>query len=79
MQEGMENEKLLHHPTDVKSYWAYRVIHHPAYYIVEFVVCLLLMLLAFLERPLFFDAHIRVSVVPISVRMYVAADTMAHT
>ena len=54
MQEGVENEKLLHHPTDTKSYWAYMMIHHPVYYITELIVCVLLMLLAFLERPEFF-------------------------
>ena len=66
LKEGVENEKLLHHPTDAKSYWAYMMIHHPAYYIIEVVVCVLLMLLAFLERPNFFDG------VPIQVSLFYA-------
>ena len=60
LQEGVENEKLFHHPTDVKSYWAYMVIHQPAYYLSEFAVCVLLMLLALLEEPTFFDVPIQV-------------------
>ena len=55
MQEGAENDKLQHHPTDAKSYWAYKVIHNPVYYITECIVCMLLMLLVFLEWPAFFE------------------------
>ena len=58
--EGVENEKLWHHPTDAKSYWAYKVIHNPVYYVTEFLTCLLLMLLAFLERPTFINVPIQV-------------------
>lgn len=65
MQEGVENEKLWHHPTDAKSYWAYMVIHHPVYYISEFMTCVLLMLLAILERPTFLDVPVQVSVLAI--------------
>ena len=61
LQEGVENEKLFHHPTDAKSYWAYKVIHHPAYYMSEFFVSVLLMLLALIEKPMFFDVPIQVS------------------
>ena len=62
LKEGAENEQLCDHPTDVKSYWAYTAIHHPAYYITEVIVCVLLMLLAFLERSQFFeDVPVQVS------------------
>ena len=61
LQEGVENEKLWHHPTDAKSYWAYMVIHNPVYYISEFLTCVLLMLLAFLEKPTFIAVPIQVS------------------
>ena len=59
--EGVENEKLVHHPTGTISYWAYIVIHHPACYTAELVVSVLLMLLAFVESPKFFNVPNRVS------------------
>ena len=69
MKEGVENERLCHHPTDAKSFWAYNAIHHPAYYITEVIVCILLMLLAFIENPSLFHVPVQVSIL-ISICMY---------
>ena len=60
--EGVNYEHLSYHPSDARKYRAYRVIHYPLYYVTEVLVCVLLMLLAFLEEPTFID-------VPIEVRM----------
>lgn len=63
LKEGIENERLCHHPTDSKSFWAYMAIHHPAYYITEVIVCVLLMFLAFIEKPSCFpDMPVEVSI-----------------
>lgn len=62
MKEGVENERFYHHPTDSKSFWAYLAIHHPMYYITEVIVCILLMLLAFIENPSFFHVPVQVSI-----------------
>jgi len=61
LQEGEENEKLYHHPSSAISYWAYKVLHNPVYYISEFVVSVILMFLAFLEKPTFLDVPVWVS------------------
>ncbi|XP_065889561.1 two pore channel protein 1-like isoform X2 [Dysidea avara] len=61
LREGEENEKLYHHPSSVTSYWAYMVLHNPVYYIAEFAVSVLLMLLAFLEKPTFLDIPVRIA------------------
>jgi len=60
LQEGEENEKLYHHPSSATSYWAYMVLHNPVYYIAEFSISVLLMVLALLEKPTFLDVPVRV-------------------
>ena len=55
LKEGANYEHLSYHPSDARRYIAYKVIHHPVYYVTEVLVCVMLMLLAFLEDPTYID------------------------
>ncbi|XP_065892686.1 two pore calcium channel protein 1-like isoform X2 [Dysidea avara] len=61
LTEGVENEELDNHPSSVISYYAYVILHSTVYRIIEFVVLILLMSLAFLEKPSFQEAPVQVS------------------
>ena len=50
VQEGEDNEKFVHHPTNRQSKVAFKILHHPAYYITHLIVTILLMLLALAEN-----------------------------
>jgi len=65
--EGLEDEDLDFHPTVKRSYKAYMIIHNRAYSISVFLVCILLMLLAFLEKPTFLDVSVHVSLLTFDV------------
>lgn len=58
LAEGLEDEDLDNHPTNARCYRAYRVFHNPVYYITELIVCILLLLLGFIEEPTFLDYDI---------------------
>ena len=50
VQEGEDNEKFVHHPRNRQSKLAFKILHHPAYYITHLIVTILLMLLALAEN-----------------------------
>ena len=50
VQEGEDDEKFVHHPIDRYSKLAFKILHHPAYYITHLIVTILLMLLALAEN-----------------------------
>ena len=79
MKEGNKNEPLCHHPANAESYWAYMIINHPAYYITEVIVCVLLLLLAFLEKPALFDVPVQVSIFHAHISLYNYVDMNVHT
>jgi len=49
--EGESDAKFYHHPEDKWAKWAYLILHHQLYYFLHFLVCMLLLLLAFAENP----------------------------
>ena len=49
VKEGEDNEKFNHHPKGRWSKIAFKVLHHPAYYITHLIITILLMLLALSE------------------------------
>ena len=51
VHEGEDNNKFYHHPAGKWSKLAYNILHHPAFYISDLITSILLMLLAFIERP----------------------------
>ena len=51
VREGEDNAKFYHHPRGKWSKMAFKILHHPFYYICHLVVSVLLMLLAFIEDP----------------------------
>ena len=51
LQEGKDNDLFKAHPQGRWSKLAYNILHHPAFYISDLVVSVLLMMLAILERP----------------------------
>ena len=55
LEEGRRGDRLDFHPETVISYASYLVIHNSVYSISQSLVGILLMLLAFLERPSFID------------------------
>ena len=50
IKEGKDNEKFNHHPKGRWSKIAFKILHHPAYYITHLIVTILLMLLALAEN-----------------------------
>ena len=42
------------HPEDEVGVWSYYIIHHPAFYWAHLISCVLLMLLALIEKPAVF-------------------------
>ena len=50
IKEGEDNEKFNHHPKGRWSKLAFKILHHPAYYITHLIVTVLLMLLALAEN-----------------------------
>lgn len=50
IKEGKDNEKFNHHPNSHWSKIAFKILHHPAYYITHLIVTILLMLLALAEN-----------------------------
>ena len=65
IEEGRLGERLDFHPETYISYASYLAIHNSLYYISQLLVGILLMLLAFLERPSFIE-------VPNWVRMHIS-------
>ena len=58
IKEGEDNEKFNHHPKGRWSKLAFKILHHPAYYITHLIVTIFLMLLALAENyPTPRDGH----------------------
>ena len=54
VREGEDNDKFLSHPTGKWSKLAYKILHHPVFYVFDLLLCIMLMLLALIERPAVF-------------------------
>ena len=57
IHEGEDNDKFVYHPVGKWSKLAYTILHNPIFYIIDLLVSILLMLLALIEKPAFFDQH----------------------
>ena len=55
VREGEDNDKFLSHPTGKWSKMAYKILHHPVFYVFDLLLCIMLMLLALIERPAVFS------------------------
>lgn len=62
LNEGIENEKFINHPSSLYSYYGYIIVHNWAYYFFIPFIAFLLLLLTFIEQPTF--VHIPLKVTP---------------
>ena len=51
IREGEDDAKFYHHPKYKWATKAYVILHYQAYYMIHFIICILLLLLAFAETP----------------------------
>ena len=63
VQEGEANDNFLSHLTGKWSKWAYKILRHPVFYVFDLLLCIMLMLLALIERPAIFAADTYVATV----------------
>ena len=54
MREGDANDKFFNHPTGKWSKLSYKILHHPVFHVFDLLLCIMLMLLALIERPAVF-------------------------
>ncbi len=55
VNEGEDNDKFIHHPMGKWSKMAYTILHNPVFYVADLLVSILLMALALMEKPTFFE------------------------
>lgn len=51
--EGEKDAKIYHHPTGYWSKKAFKILHHPVYYVIHLIVSILLMFVAAAETLIF--------------------------
>ena len=59
VNEGEKDAKIFHHPEGHWSRRAFKTLHHPAFCVFHLIASVLLMFLAFIETPLFFEGKPR--------------------
>ena len=79
VREGETDAKIFHHPSGYWSKKAFKILHHPVYYVTHLIVSLLLMFMAPIETEVFHEWNTTALVVSYILKTHVHTHTHTHT